>query len=93
MKVARKKPREPWELVEIENTLEALQAEVGGYIEVVTVCPGLALILKEEEGAINSSPLNLNIRCHQFFGTVLLCGVDGYEFTDLSLYDLNILTT
>ena len=30
MIVARKRPHEPWELVDIENTLEAPQAEVGG---------------------------------------------------------------
>lgn len=33
MKAVRKKPGEPPEIVDVENTLEALQAEVGGYIE------------------------------------------------------------
>lgn len=34
--------------IEIANTLEALQAAVGGYIEVVTLGDGLAAIVNEE---------------------------------------------
>lgn len=30
MKVFRKRPGEGWELIEIDNTLEALQKQVGG---------------------------------------------------------------
>ena len=92
MKVARKKPREPWEIVEIENTLEALHAEVGGYIEVLTVCSDACLVLNEE-GAINGMPFNFSIGNYQFFGTVLFCGVDGEEFTDTPVKNLNILPT
>lgn len=92
MKVARKRPGEPWEFAEIENTLEALQAEVGGYIEVVTIASDACLVLNEE-GAINGMRFNFSIGNYQFFGTVLVCGVDGEEFTDTPVTDLNILPT
>lgn len=36
MKAIRKKPGCAPEIIEVENTLEALQQEVGGYIEAVT---------------------------------------------------------
>lgn len=92
MRVARKRPREPWELVEIENTLEALQAEVGGYIETLTICTNLVLIMNEE-GAINGSRFNFRWGRHHFFGTVLFCGVDGEEFTDVPEAIIPILPT
>ena len=91
MKVARKKPRAPWELVEIENTLEALQAEVGGYIETVTFTSDTCLIVNEE-GIINDLPFNLNFAGLQLFGTVLWVGVneeDG-EFCDVPLTDKDL---
>ena len=44
MKAIRKKPGCEPELVEVENTLKALQAEVGGYIEVITQPYDAALI-------------------------------------------------
>lgn len=92
MKVARKRPRQPWELVEIENTLEALKAEVGGHIEVVTVASDACFVLNEE-GAINGMRFNFSIGNYQFFGTVLFCGVDGEEFTDIDPAYLPILPT
>ena len=37
MKAIRKKPGCAPEIIEVENTLEALQQEVGGYIETVSI--------------------------------------------------------
>ena len=90
MKVARKRPHEPWEFAEIENTLEALQAEVGGYIETVT-CTTDACIIVNEEGRINDLPYNVTLAGCQLFGTVLLVGVNGDEFCDVPLTNLSIL--
>lgn len=82
MKVLRKKPGEAWEQVEIENTLEALQAEVGGYIETVTLLSDLVLIVNEE-GRINGMRFNVNLCGMQLFGTILAVGVNGDEFCDI----------
>ena len=92
MKILRKRPGERWEFAEIENTLEALQAEVGGYIETVTVTSDACLIVNEE-GRIKAMPFNLNFAGLQLFGPVLLVGVDGDEFCDVPIKaeDLMIL--
>ena len=48
MKAIRKKPGCAPEIIEVENTLKALQQEVEGYIEVITLPYGAALICNEE---------------------------------------------
>lgn len=87
MNVLRKKVGSDWELVEIENTLEALQREVDGYIETVGIA-GDACIIVNEEGMINDLPFNVRLFGLQLFGTVLIVGVDGDEFCDLSCPDI-----
>lgn len=82
MKALRKRPGEPWEEVELENTLEALQAEVGGYIEAVSLLSDLVLIVNEE-GLINDLPFNMSLCGMHLFGTILAVGVDGEEFCDI----------
>lgn len=90
MKVARKKPREPWDFIEIENTLEALQAEVGGHIETITLFSDACFIVNEK-GRINGLPYNVKLCGLQLFGTVLFVGVNGDEFCDVPLTDLKYL--
>ena len=48
MKAIRKKPGAQPEIIEVDNTLAALQTEVEGYIEVITLPYGAALICNEE---------------------------------------------
>ncbi len=76
-----------WELVEIENTLEALQREVGGYIETVGIARDACLVVNEE-GIINDLPFNVRLYGLQLFGTVLIVGVGGDEFCDLPAPDM-----
>ena len=90
MKVARKRPGEPWEFAEVENSLEALQAEVGGYIETFT-CASDACLVMNEEGRLLGLPCNFYWGPHCFCGTVLLVGVKGDEFGDLQLVELSCL--
>lgn len=44
MKAIRKKPGAQPEIIEVENTLKALQTEVGGYIETVTIASDAVVI-------------------------------------------------
>lgn len=74
MKAIRKKPGCAPELVEVENTLKALQQEVGGYIEVITLPYGAALICNEE-GRILGLPDNGRV-----------CGVNGPELCDVPAF-------
>lgn len=68
-------------LVEIENTLEALQEAVGGYIECVPAFED-AVIICNEEGLIRALEPQ-KVLGQFFFGDVLIVGVDGEEFTDV----------
>lgn len=65
-----------------ENTLEAFQKAVGGYIETVTICTDLVLICNEE-GRLQKLPYNVTAFGVDFVGTVLAVGVKGEEFASL----------
>lgn len=84
IKVLRKVPNSIPVITEIANELEVLQDEVGGYIEVVTLTPDLAVICNEE-GRLYGLRDNCTIFGVNFVGTILLVGVDGEHFTDLPL--------
>lgn len=82
MKAIRKKPGCAPELIDIDNTLKALQAEVGGYIETVTITSD-AVIICNEEGRILGLPYNCRFVGVDFVGTVLIVGTKGDEFCDV----------
>lgn len=66
----------------IPNTLQALQAAVGGYIESFTVDSDLT-ILCNEEGLLRGLPFNATICGNPFVGTVVAVGVRGDEFCSI----------
>lgn len=70
MKAIRKRPGEAPEIIEVENTLKALQAEVGGYIETVTIASD-AVIICNEEGRILGLPDNCRVCGVDFVGRCL----------------------
>lgn len=82
MKVIRKKPSCAPAIIEVENTLEALQAEVGGYIETVTITSD-AVIICNEEGRILGLPDNCRVCGVDFVGTILVVGRNKDEFCDV----------
>lgn len=72
--------------LDIENTLEALQAEVDGYIEAVTLIPDKAVMIVNEEGLLRGmapNPIASAAANTQIVGTAIIVGVDGEEFTDV----------
>ena len=73
-----KKPRH----VNISNTLSNLQKTVGGYIETVTFSKEIVVICNEE-GRIQGLPYNCEIFGIDFVGTIIICGTEGEEFSDL----------
>ena len=85
MKVLIKEPGKPWQTAEVENALEALQGAVGGYIETLTINAGTEplVLIMDEEGRLNDKPYNMTIGGVDLVGTLLLCGKDGDEFTDV----------
>lgn len=71
---------------DIENTLESLQAAVDGYIEVVTLVPGRAVMIVNEEGLLRGmtpNPIASAAANTQIVGPAVVVGVDGEEFTDI----------
>lgn len=86
MQVIRKDPGKPPRLVEIPNTLKALQQAVGGYIETVSFCED-ALVICNEEGLLMGLAPNCSFLGIDFVGTILVVGVDGDEFSGLSEAD------
>lgn len=73
------------EYIDIPNTLEALQKEVGGYIETVTLSPGCVMIV-DEEGRLKDKPFNRkasDLSGVDIVGDALIVGVEGEEFTDV----------
>lgn len=83
MRAVRKRPGEAPEICHVENTLEALQAEVGGSIECVRFSTDCAILVNEEGKLIPLEP-NLAFCGDVLFGTVLPVGVKGEEFCSLS---------
>ena len=85
MRVLIKEPGGVWEVAEVENTLDALQKAVGGYIETLTICtePDPLVLIMDEEGRLNDKPYNMTIGDVSLFGMLLLCGKDRDEFTDV----------
>lgn len=69
----------------IENTLEALQHEVGGYIKTITLASDLVLICDEEGRLKNKAPnLPASVFVPWLVGDVIVAGVSGDDFCDLS---------
>lgn len=86
MRVIYKKPGKAPEAIHIENTLEALQGAVGGYIEVVNL--GDAAVIVNEEGKLKGRPANFMITAPNgvaelICGAAVFCGIDGEEFGDV----------
>ena len=90
MRVIIKNPGEPiGHYEEIENDLHALQRKVGGYVEAVTIKPDLVMLCDEDgiaKGAEKNFLMEFRTGKHQWIrGIVLLCGLDGDEFTDVPI--------
>lgn len=75
---------------EIDNTLESLQREVGGYIQVVYPWSELCGLICWEEAKLNGAPLNRALRDEDgevydiIAGTFLIVGLTDESFCSLS---------
>ena len=63
-----------------DNTLEALQSEVGGKIDQVTICSDLVAIVNRE---CLDLPYNCTFANMPIFGPVLFVGANKDQFTSL----------
>lgn len=78
--------KEPGQAPKVEplfdNTLEAFQEAVDGYIEAVTIAEDVVIICNEE-GRLRGLPFNTRVHGISFVGTVIVAGVKGEEFASL----------
>ena len=88
IKVLMKRPDSGWYVTNVSNTLKNLQNLVDGYIETVTFAidtpENKLVIICNEEGKLKRLPYNCTIFGEDFVGTILIAGVDGEEFVDLT---------
>ena len=86
IRVILKRPGEKAFITEIPNTLEALQNEVGGWIEITRPFSDAAIICNEE-GILLDMPANVRYGSVLYFGPIVIAGTvlgpDGEEFTDI----------
>ena len=73
--------KEP-KVIDIENTLEALQKAVGGYLEAVNVGNNV-IMLCDEEGKLKGSPYNFDLGSDKIVGNVLFTTSYKEDFADL----------
>ena len=90
MRVIYKAPGSKPEIRDIPNTLEELQASVGGYIESYTFATDAAVICNEE-GRLRGLPYNCRFLGVDFVGPILIAGIDGDEFADLDPETMGLL--
>jgi hypothetical protein len=80
-----KRSDEPYgHMTNISTRLENLQKLVGGYIEAVTLKPGL-VILCNEEGKVRGLPFNMTIQGEPLVGDIVVIGTEGEEFGDIPI--------
>jgi hypothetical protein len=83
IRVIRKLPGDSAKLVEIANTLSSLQAQVGGYVESVMMSPNFAILCNEDGRLMGMEP-NCRLFGIDFAGPILIVGIDGEDFDDVS---------
>ena len=82
MKAIYKEPGKKPEIIDVGNSLEALQFMVRGYIESVTLAAD-ACVLCNEEGRMRKMPYNCHIGGVSFVGPILIVGTKEDEFCDV----------
>ena len=92
IKVIVKPPRRIAHFEWIDNTLEAFQKIVGGYIEVVTLAPDLVIVSNEESRLLGLEencrlyhPDNYRVTDNSFAGTIIAAGIKKDAFSDVKV--------
>ena len=91
MKALKVLPQRSPKLVDIDQSLESLQHEVDGYIQVIYPFEDKVAIVCDDEGKINGKEPNRVLQDEDgkvydvLCGTFLIVGLSDDDFTDLSL--------
>ena len=94
MKVIKVRVNSAPEIIDIDNTLEAFQETVGGYIETISL-NGDELVVCNEDAIHLKLPINRTLvfktPAGNFYnvpvlGDFVICGTDGEDFCELDSY-------
>ena len=80
MKLLKREPGKKWERIDVENTLEDVQAAVGGYIESHRIVPDCDLLVDEDGRAKGLTPQDF-LGC-RWYGNLVIAGVKRNEWSD-----------
>ena len=84
IKVIIKRPDEEFgHVCNISNSLKNLQKTVGGYIEAVPLMTNKTVMICNDEGKLKGLEPNFHWPYDTIVGTVIICGTDGDEFSDI----------
>ena len=84
MKILIVEPERHPRIAEIPHTLEAMQQNVGGYIEITYPWRDPVALVCDEEGMLKQLPFNRLVAPQSaIFGTFFLCGIDEEDLTDM----------
>lgn len=89
IQVIRVRPHQAPELITIDNTLKALQHEVDGHIEMVTLSSSAAIVCNEEGKLLGMEP-NRRVGADIIVGAFLIAGHKGSETVSLPETDIQI---
>lgn len=78
------------EVVELNNTLSALQAAIGGRIETVSFASDAVIICNEEDRLCGLS-YNCSLLGIDFYGDIVVCATKGDRFVSLSQAQIDSL--
>lgn len=92
LRILVKRVGQPFEVQEIEHTLEAIQGIVGGYIEVAPYLPHPYVIVCNEEGKLMGLAPNFHFEGNTICGDAFVTKVDGEDFVSLDDLDIKILS-
>lgn len=90
MIILKKEPGGVYYVKDIENTLEAMQAEVGGYIETVRFLSDVSIVCNEE-GRLKGMEYNDHILGIDFVGPIFFVGTKGEEFCDVPMHLADVI--
>lgn len=96
MKVLRKRPQEEIEIVDIEDSLEVLQKEVGGLIQGIYPFDGPYSLICNDEGKLMHLPPNIALVNDTgvldiIAGTILFVGLEEDHYGSLTSDDIEYI--
>lgn len=89
IKVMVKKPDAEMFITSIDNSLQAFQKAVSGYIEVIQIGGSMAVICNAE-GRLSDS-YNCTVNGKPLYGTLLITGIDSEEITGIKVSTKKLL--